>query len=385
MGRGSERRLGQRFILALAAGSLGGSLMSCSGDTSTAPPGLRPAAQAYWALVLTPHAVNMTDRAPNNTLQFTAIPYTEAGTPLAGVGAVHFYRSTNDSTLTVDSLTGVATAHFATQGGATQVIASLTVAGVALSDTAYIQVTDSVPTSLATFSLQPIVGDSAKRSVDQGSVAWPVRVTNAAGDSLCSPSQCLLQVYYTSSNPLVATVDRVSGLVALWYPGTVTLTATTWAYGVRWADSVRFTVGNLLFYETDITVMGAVGHQTEVFSAPRTLYVGVGAHLQYRDYSLFPADVVFNDSTAVAGDSAADANLNSFFNGHPPTSSGNIAPFGGDTTSYVCLLYGFSLPCPTPQIYETYQNVRDRMFPVAGTYRYHSARYASQTDTLIVQ
>ena len=362
---------------------LGGAI-SCSGDTATTPT-LRNGAQAYWALQLDQHAVNLATIAPSNTVQLHAVPLTEAGAGLTDSGSVHFRAS--DSSVTVDA-TGFVTAHFATRGGSTKVIASFTTQGVTLTDTVFFQVTDTVPQHpLTTFSMQPVAGDSAKRaySTDNAIFIWPVTARDAAGNTLCNQHACALQVYYTSSNPTVATINRSSGQVAIFDTGNVVFTATTLAYGVVRRDSVQFRMGapvtGRIFIRLDTL---SDGRMVPTFHASHRMLFGIGAAIEFLNYTPQAVDVVFDDSTAVAPDAADDANLPGYYLGNPPTSGGNITMFGGDTTSDVCINFGDYPDCGN-DIYLHYQNVRFRTFPRAGTVRFHSSLFPSDTFTLVIQ
>lgn len=355
-GRGGLRVLGVLSVLA-------GSLLGCSSDTApgTAP---RSAAQTYWALQLNQHAINLATVAPYDTVQLHATPLTAAGTPLAGAGPVT-YRVVSDSTVTVTAA-GVVTARFVSQGTPTLVVASLTTQGMTLTDTALVQVTDTVPQhALATFTLQPTSGDSAKRAVDvleQQPQAWPVRATDAGGTPVCSSTPCPLLVYYTSSNPAVATIDRNTAIITPVDTGRTVFTATTWAYGVPKRDSVVFTVGYALSYFLNVWADG--------FHAAPVITLGVGADVTFRNViSCLQACAV----TVPRQDSVVDVVFD-----HPP-----VVP---DTGS--CLFNGYPFCAPSGTGNITLSGVfvsAARRFPVAGRYRYHSPQVPADTLTLDIR
>lgn len=335
---------------------LGGVLWGCSGDAAgpTAP----VAAQTFWTLVLSQHAINLAVTPPYDTIRLSATALTATGTPLSTAGLVT-YRSL-DSTVTVDT-TGLVTAHYVT--GETQVIASRTVQGVTLADTADIQVTQTpFPAPLATFSIQPQPDglDSAKISVDQyfavnefnGNI--PVYATiatsDATTDTVCNVNGCALKTYFSLSETGIVTIDRATGTInnAL-RPGKVTIYATTWAYGVAKRDSLPFIIGYPLTNFVALVNGMVTGSQgTPVAFAPPTVTIGVGGRVFFFDdrleYNM--ADtirVVFDDSTHIRG--GADV----FYDG--PDLSQNF----GYTAGIV-------------------------RFPVAGTYPFHTdTRSASGT------
>lgn len=346
--------------LVLVLSLLEGSILGCGSDTTGPAP--LSANQAYWALQLNYQAVNMATVAPADTVRLIATPLNVAGTPLMGLGSATF--QTSDSTVTVDS-TGLMTAHFATQGQPTPVSVSLKAQGITLTDTVLVQVSDTIPHhALATFSMQPAPGDSAKRTLDLATFTWPVTATDAARNIICNSIPCPLLVSYTSSNPLVATIDN-TGMVTASDTGHVVFTAATWAYGVAKRDSVAFTIGYRLDY---LMYVADAGSSFVMFLAPKNIVLGVGATVTFvcapprfgpRFRCTSPIDVVFDDSAAV--DTATDDIF-----GAPPTGTGNIPAFGADSVN-------------------PHNDVRARRFPVAGTYHYHSSVLASDSKAFIIK
>jgi hypothetical protein len=357
----------------LVGSGLGWCILSCSGDT-VGPAALTPS-QAFWALRLNQHAVNLALTAaagqPVNTVQLSATALNAVGATLPGVYTVHY--SVVDSSVTV-SATGLVTAHYVTTPGQpAPVVASLSVQRVTLTDTALIQVTQAPPPSpLSTFSIQPAQDDSAKRSVDfnqDGAFAWPVNATDATGATVCDTTGCPLQVFYSSSNPLVATIDRSTGQVSAIDTGHVVFTATTLAYGQALRDSVVFTIGYKLNYEIDLTLAVILGVLTLGFGvAPKKLILGIGAVVTFCNKSSQPVDVIFDHPAIV---DTASCTLGSTGHSAPPTGSGNIAAIYGDTSKYL-------------QISDT-SSCRARRFAVPDTYRYHSSLFPSDTNEIIIQ
>lgn len=360
------------LFLSSVCGVLLGAQPGCSGDTTN--PVSLPASQTFWALQLNQHAINLALTAPAgqtvvDTVQLTAVALNAASTPLPGTASVR-YRST-DSTVTVDS-TGLATAHYTTAG--TRVIATLTVRGVTLTDTAYIKVTKSPFSSqLATFSIQPLPLDldSAKAAegyngdINNGSGTIPVYATDAAGDSLCSADlPCQLLVAFSSSDTTIARIASVNdregnppGYVTPLLHGHVTFYATTLAYGVAKRDSLRFTVGYPLYgvgvFADHIRFLGDGKSQQTFF--PTNLHVGIGAQVFFDNTDPDSVDVVVTGSSH-------DFTISAFGQGNQDTTGSRIFPLSTDGLGDDFVVVNF---------------------PTAGTYTFHSTVLGT-SGTIIV-
>lgn len=352
----------------LAYGAIVTAIAGCGKD-ATGPAQLT-SAQAYWALQINYSAVNMATIAPANQVKLIATPLDPDGQPIAGLPPATF-RST-DSTVTVDSA-GLLTAHFATQGLPTPVVVSLTGQKVTLVDTVWIQVTDTIPQHpLATFSMRPAAGDSAKRALPdlnssmRYTFLWTVMAIDAAGNTVCSSGQCALQVNYTSSNPHLASINYATGMVTPHDTGHVVFTASSWVYGVAKRDSVSFVIGYKLSYLMQIGFSQQPGPRTVEFGAPKRVVLGVNAVVGFvcaANADPYPAcdrpvDVVFDHPASI------DTGTIRYFGTFDvaPNGRGNIPAFGGDS-----LLSADGLATA----------VRTRRFPVAGIYRYHSGLFPS--------
>lgn len=356
-------------------------VLSCRGEAPTGI-GVHEPNQTYWALQLNQHALNLAATPAYNTFRLVATPINASGTPLTIHGRVRYEVVDADTTVTVDS-TGVVTALYVTSAGnparITVTLQSLE-QNVTHKDTVYVQVTSTVPSQgVATFSMQPVLGDSAERSIDSwgGSswgkslqTGWPVHVTDRTGATVCDATGCPLSVYYTSSNPSVATIDPTTGQVVATDTGHTIFAATTWYYGVPLRDSVAFTMGYKLDYKVNLFfLLGSLGTLLLGFSAPRKLILGVGAIVTFCAQPSVnrPVDIVFDHPEAV--DSVGVGNGV----GCPVNDgNGNVATIGGP-------------PAGGSRLDSVLAITACRRFMVPGVYLYHSTLVPSDTDTIVIK
>jgi hypothetical protein len=326
-------------------------LFACRADSvATAPPA---SANLYFALQLDQHAINMSLSPPSNTIQLSATALNQDGQPLADTGTVRF--SASDSTVTV-SPAGLVTAQYTNQSGVTLVIASLQKNNVTLADTAFIHVTASPPAAaLATFSIQPLPGDSAIVGYP-GSYTVTVHATDANGQAMLFDPQDNF-VYFSSSNPALVAVDRSAGQTSSGDTAHVTLVATTWAYGIAKRDSVHFLEGwpiSAFVLLDSVVDLGA-------HFLPPSVVLGVGGVVQFvrgiakrgDQFGSVGNDVVFDNPAAVDSASNFCGNF---------TGRGNISPI--DTVN----------ACKWPA----------RSFPVAGTYNFQSVLFPPASGVIRV-
>jgi hypothetical protein len=378
-------------------GTASGLVLGCSGDTTN--PRSLSMAQTYYALQLNIHAVNMATVASHNTIQLTATPVNPAGDTLAGLGTVTY--TAHDSNVVV-SATGLVTARYRTQAGnPTYVVATLTDPSLQVTnaDTVYIQVTDTIPHhGLQTFSIHPLSGDSAKRSLNFtfNDPQWPVFATDSANNPVCTATlnadasyspTCALVVYFTTSDPTVATLNRNTGQLNFLRPGHVTFYATTTAYGQTVRDSLPFVVGWPSVGYVNITWVTPLKSLTPVATfIPSTIIVTAGATVGWQNgtyYALPPdsVDVTFDDSTAVQPgcgvfSTAAVCDL------VPPGNGGNIPLMFPDTAAVT----DYGNTGNFQDVIAVYSSSdQGRTFPRVGTYKYHSRRYPTATGEILVR
>lgn len=378
----SNRRCALLFVASLLGGFCIG--MSACGSDTTEPLALI-SAQAYWKLQLDQHAVMLTLTAPTDTISLHATPLNAEGDPLSGLGVVRYYAS--DSTISVDS-TGLVSANYTTVGSQVSfVVASLadTVHTQTLVDTCFFRVTATAPTSLATISIQPSIGDSATRALVTGVTLYSVQ---AIGTNRDSSKVTNFFVYFTSSDPTIATIDRLSGQVRALRTGHVTFYAQTLAYGIVALDSLHFDVTLPIAQTISLLPIALTGSSTVSLTFwPQIVTVGVGAVVTWSNSSYTDsADVVFDDPENV--DSVQFSNVYPFFTG-----SGDIGSWAADTVG------GSGLDSIALQTYIIHWNneslgkrfyqltyggkYRLRRFSAAGTYHYHSARYGSAGSIVV--
>jgi hypothetical protein len=320
----------------------------CGADAPSTSSPSGPSAP-YWALTLDHHAVTLSTIAPYDTIRLTATPRNVDGTPLTGLPGV-IYASTDLSRVQV-SADGVVQAVAAGDGIA--VTATLQAGNLTHADTAIINVSaDTAPRPLASLSIQVQPPDSA--TIPMGSFTpkvLPVVLLDVGGNPISDAA-----VYFQSSNPAIATVDRSAGAVTGNVPGTVTITATATVYGASRADSIRFTVG----YPGPGQTVVIFGPQPVANSPPvpgflpADVTISTGANVVFSMTPGYtPTDVTFDDPTHVAEDTISSPFLGGM------TGAGNIPTVTGCTSGL-------------DYVSRFEQCNRSRVFPVAGVYPYRS-------------
>lgn len=335
------------------------------GSDSTSPASSDPL-KAYAQLTLNHHAVTLALASPYDTIRFVATPEHGDGTPLPGTYSIR-YHSLDSTLVRVDSSTGAAVALAVT--GEIFVVAQLTIGNVTHSDTAVVQITDDVPPSrLATFSIQPFSGDSAKFAIgafgQQQTRSLDLTMIDSAGSSKTYP------VFYRSADAgIITMVDARQGTIGTVFGlGSTWLYATTTVYGVTLTDSVRFTVGRPVNAEIDLVKRP----NGTYFANPEVDTLGVGAGVidlttgafstvTFANATKTTVDIIFDDSLAVLPSLAT-----TLFGIVDDTATvGNIRPWTVEPDNPLTV-------------------VRFRSFPTAGTYHYHSTRIPSIHGTIVI-
>jgi len=345
-------RLQTRRALSSAALLLAFGIAGCGGDPAVTPPPQQDPTTMFWQLTLDVHAATMSTVAPYDTLRITATPRTISGSAITDLPAPTYQSMDLDRAL-VDS-SGLV--HVVGAGDQIVVVASLEVDNILHADTLFLNVTEEAsPPTLTTFTIHPAAGDSAKTGAGISAFLAP-RALDANGDMISD-----VAVYFASSDPTTATIDRASGSVSGGHPGTVTLYATTTTYGVTKTDTLPFQIGYPVFLQLYVVPQVTSGGQTIGTYTPNKVTVGAGALIFFLNTTAPATDITFDDPTNVGAD-VRDCSPD-----FPPAcESGNIGLFGPDPSDETGL-----------------SGVRIRAFPVPGTYNYHSTLFGS-TGTIIV-
>jgi hypothetical protein len=330
----------------------------------------------YLSLTLNTHSAVMSTQAPYDTLRLSATPYLASGAVLSTTGTPVF--STTDTAVTV-SASGVVHALRASNGA--YVLASLQdpATGVTHTDTVFIVVTNTVPTSpLATFAIQPLPGDSARLAVASSGLYPLDTVVTAGADEAENPLTSKLVVRFSSSNPDVASVDSRSGVVMGIRQGDVTIRASTTYYGVTKQDSVQLHIGDLIYAQVLLTPLAkpdSTGAKVYGFFPPSvTLGVGGSVLFGFTLGDSVTLDVVFDDPSA-AQPSPLPVTMTLSSPG-----SGNIGPIVEPATQT-----DYLNQCLFPLILGGISNCfAARAFLAPGTYHYHSDRYGT-SGTIIIR
>ena len=323
--------------------------LGCGTDYVTTPPPTGTG-DLFASLVLDHHAIALSTTAPNNTIQLTANAINAQGQPLPGAGQATFSLSdTGSVTITAD---GLLTAKSPATG--VLVVATLSNRNLTHKDTAYVNVNDvATAPVLASFSIQPVLGDSAKTAaLDQFGLFGLKQILPQENDAGGTPIDGI-PVFFSTADPTVARVEPTTGVVTGLRPGTVKIRANTTAYGVTMSDSVVFTITPPLIgavVALPFTPAGATSPSLRW--EPGTIEVSAGASVLF--ILLTPhkdIDVVFDDPTDVGESPLA------------PSGGGDIPPFNAPDENGIFIA---------------------RSFPVPGSYNYHSTTFDTH-GTIIVR
>lgn len=337
-------RCGCALLLAIAAAG-------CGGDPPVTPAPVQDPTTLYWQLTLNVRAAMLSTVAPHDTVRIVATPRTISGTPIPGLGQPT-YKSLDMDRAYVDS-TGLV--HVIGVGDQVMVVASLEENNIFHADTLVLNITDdAAPPTLATFTIHPDVGDSAKVAA-----ASNVQLIPRAADPGGTPINDV-PVYFTSSDPGVATIDRATGFLLPNRPGNVTIYATTNVYGVERSDTLPYTIGHPITIAMQIVSQTNAGGQVVNVFSPSNVELGPGAIVLFGNDTAFPTDVTFDDPTNVAEDYRDCPFLTSL------CGTGNIDAWTKDPTDDSGLT-----------------GLRARSFPVPGTYTFHSTIFGS-TGTIVI-
>jgi hypothetical protein len=355
--------------LVLTAGVL---CVACKADTATLPAYVT---DPYGSLQLETRSIVMSLAAPYDTLQLHATAYSLHGRPITTLGAPTYKVS--DTSIVV-SATGLVTAKTRTSNSYVVVALRDSVQNVTRSDTAFITVTnETAPPTLASLSLHPAAGDSAKLAINDGTLVTTkslvITATGTGGGDLSSQ----VHVRYRSSDTSVATVTPNQPVVKGFQIGKTVITAATTWYGVTKLSTLTMQIGNPVFFAFNTHPARSTENpdQFVLHYAPTDFTIGVGGIIAFlppfsMEHQGMKMDVIFDDSTAAQPAPFPDARLG------VPTGSGNVHLQGpllapGDTAQidlfYACYPSLRTLTPPFVNICST-----TRAFPRAGRFTWHS-------------
>jgi hypothetical protein len=319
--------------------------LGCASDATVSPSPAVDDSHMYWALTLDHRAVTLSTAPGYDTIRLTATPRNVAGQPLSDFPAP-VYTSLDLEHVQVDA-DGLV--HAIASGSALAVVASLTQDNHTHSDTVLINVTeDAPPPVLATFSIHPLPGDSAKTSTDVQK-SLQARTEDASGTPIEG-----LSVDYKTSDPTTAAIDRSTGVIQPIRPGHVVVVATATAYGITKRDTLNFTIGYPITLLLSVALQQSSSGQQVAAFVPNHLVMGTGGVVLIFNPTTVATDITFDDPTNVAQADDYCGFLVAF------CGTGNIEPFASN-----------------PDDPSSTSGNRARRFPVPGTYRYHSTIFGT--------
>ena len=327
------------------------------GDSVLSSTPFIPTDSVFWSLTLNHRAVNLSTTSPYDTIQLIALPRNIRGDILTDIPPATF-TSTDSSVLVFpDGRIQGKTQQRASQSA--PVVATLTYRGVTRVDTAFVRVTNvAEPPMLHKFRFEVPPGDSTRIASRGFEEIWttsvPLTVRDAADATIPR-----LNVYYESSDPAIAEVNRHTGMLTALLPGSVTVRASAMVYGVAMTDSITYTVTDplaIVFILGEVT--GGLRPQDPV------RYLSPGGNVIWVNQTNTKLDVTFDDPSAV-------------FKGN-----GSFAAFAADTSGNIASIG--ATPGSDPGL-DVLNQIRVRSFPLRGTYSYRSVQVPAIRGTIIVR
>lgn len=394
------------LITVVCVGSLVAGVSGCRSD-NTGPTSSN--GQDFWALQLNVHAATIALTPPYDTLHLQATPVNSQGNALPGVWSVRYRIAGPDTSIHLDSLTGLVTANipsyvleshssntltFSTgdNDSVAAVVATLTIHGSTRADTMVVRVTATVPgSSLDTFSIQPppdslAIYQSGNWLTCFGSACsrrLGIHQASANGTPIDNPVMAV-----TTSDPQVAsavanqrTNEQQPKIIAYQGGKNVMIYAQTRYYGVDKRDSLLVKIGypnSVLLRSFQETPLNSLTPQA--YWWPIGIDVNAPAEIGFENDSYVLADgAIFDDPADILQDTAQSNNQVAYFGFNFPVSvAGNVAPFFQDTTGQGTACAAAQYDGTTNQADSTctwtYLNgFRYVSIVKPGTYHYHNA------------
>ncbi len=342
--------------------------LGCGDDGFNAPPLIEPS-QLYSDLELNHRAVTFSMAAPYNTLTLSAHPRNALREPMTSAELQPRYLS-NDIEAVIVTPDGVMRAQAVT----TQpilVTAVLTVGNLTHRDSVWVRVVDAVPPPvLASLSVHPVPPDSAKLAYFSGGftapiATLPVQAVDRDGAIMPAP-----MISFRSSDPEVATIGEITGIIKSIRAGRVLLDASTTVFGVTKVDTVQYRIGRRLFHAVALQWNTTFGGASSPAFIPSEIRVATGALVVWASIEDFEeVDVVFTEmdrSNVAAANTFGAAEI--MF--RPPFSF-----------SFICSLYrtdclgtgDFVIPPFNPDLPDA-PRAHMRVLTKPGIYEYYSTR-----------
>lgn len=322
----------------------------CRDATSAPELSAGTASQLFTMLTVSPNGINLAlSPAEDDTVRLRMTAVSAAGTSMDLTGAQARFVSLDTARVAVDSSGLVTGRTLADAYDPARVVASLTINGVTLSDTAFVRVVDVAPSDrLGSLSVQPPSSDDAVWPL--GSFTAMVAATTLATDATPYSDPNLL-IAFRSSDFRIAAFDQSNAVTAVPQaavvtanaPGTIWMTGSTYAFGVSLVDSAQYRVDSLAEVRIIQVRQRTTGSGTETYFFPDSVSILPGQFLVWTTLTR----PVNSDSVAVIFDDPSAAQpITAFpFVFFVPFGSGNIGPMAPNQQ------FGGGRSFPTPGIY----------------------------------
>jgi len=315
-----------------------------------------PPDRFFAALTLEHHAINLSTVPPYDTVTLHATPVMGDGSVTPGALT---YR-VSDPSLSITN--GVLKAE--NPVSLAYVYVTLTHGTTTRTDSAIVSVSAGAPDRLRDFGLRLSPGDSAKYAKGLA----PEKLIPLIRESESAANLPTLLVHLVSSDTTIARIAQSGNNVRITTErsGRVMLSASTFAFGTTWRDSLVFTSGWPLWVWQPTLERFTAGSLTKKLDfAFQDITVGVGGCVTWQNFSeTIDIDVTFDDSLQVGAPSGHSNCAQVVLN---PAIGGNIAPFRA-------IPYDGN---PEHFLISFFSRVAARVFSVPGVFPYRSTLHGT--------